>query len=34
VKRIARIAKAYGREVATPEEARKILSLRKTIRKS
>jgi 3-keto-5-aminohexanoate cleavage enzyme len=34
VERIVRIAEAYGREVATPQDARKILSLRKTIRKS
>jgi 3-keto-5-aminohexanoate cleavage enzyme len=29
VKRIARIAREYGREIATPEEARQILRLRK-----
>jgi len=34
VERIIRIAKEYGREVATPQDARKILSLRKSIRKS
>jgi len=34
VERIVRIAKEYGREVAAPKDARKILSLRKTIRKS
>jgi 3-keto-5-aminohexanoate cleavage enzyme len=33
VERIVRIAKEYGREVAAPKDARKILSLRKTIRK-
>jgi len=33
VKRIVRIAEAYGREVATPEEARQILGLKKTIGK-
>jgi len=27
VKRIVRIAEAYGREVATPEDARQILGL-------
>jgi 3-keto-5-aminohexanoate cleavage enzyme len=34
VERIVRIAKEYGREVATPDDARKILGLRKAIRKS
>jgi 3-keto-5-aminohexanoate cleavage enzyme len=29
VERIARIAKECGREVATPEEARRILSINK-----
>lgn len=29
VERIVRIAREYGREVATPQEARKILGLRK-----
>jgi 3-keto-5-aminohexanoate cleavage enzyme len=29
VERIARIAQEYGREIATPEEARQILRLRK-----
>jgi 3-keto-5-aminohexanoate cleavage enzyme len=29
VERIARIAKECGREVATPEEARKILGIKK-----
>jgi 3-keto-5-aminohexanoate cleavage enzyme len=29
VERIARIAREYGREIATPEEARQILHLRK-----
>jgi 3-keto-5-aminohexanoate cleavage enzyme len=29
VERIARIAREYGREIATPEEARQILRLRK-----
>jgi 3-keto-5-aminohexanoate cleavage enzyme len=27
VERIGRIAKAYGREIATPDEARRILNL-------
>jgi 3-keto-5-aminohexanoate cleavage enzyme len=34
VERIVRITKEYGREVATPEDARRILRLGKTIRKS
>jgi len=34
VERIVRIAKEYGREVATPEEARKILGLKKSRKKS
>jgi len=34
VERIVRIAEAYGREVATPEEARQILNLRKTMSES
>lgn len=34
VKRIVRIAKEYGREAAAPKDARRILSLRRTIRKS
>jgi 3-keto-5-aminohexanoate cleavage enzyme len=29
VERIARVAREYGREIATPEEARQILHLRK-----
>ena len=33
VERIVRIAEAYGREVATPEEARQILGLKSTIGK-
>jgi 3-keto-5-aminohexanoate cleavage enzyme len=33
VERIVRIAEAYGREVATPEEARQILGLKKPIGK-
>jgi len=34
VKRIVRIAEAYGREVATPEDARQILGLKRAIRQS
>jgi len=34
VERIVRIAKEYGREVATPEEARKILGLKKSRKKN
>jgi len=34
VERIVRIAEEYGRGVATPEDARRILNLRKTMSES